>query len=435
MEKVILKNGIKVIYENIPGSITSFTIGLEAGANVETDKELGLAHVVEHMVFKGTRTKTEKEINELCDEVFGFHNAMTNYPYVVYYGTCLNEDFAEAFGVYSDIVTNPAFREEGYEEEIQVIIEELKEWSEDLSQHCEDLLFFNVFRERRIKDLIIGKENILRNFTLKDVREFYNKYYTPDNTVVSVVTSLDYEEVIEHIEKRFASWRKIEKQLNEGGNPVEVYERIQQLQGNDGLENSKDKEIKPLYENPTEGTYFEKSTNLSGAKIQYIFPIQHLTEEEVSLLRIFNEAFGEGTSCLLYDEIRTNRGLVYDISGKIKNEKGIKLYTITLGTSKENVELAVTLINEKLFEIKEAKGLFTKEKVKGLVKSQKLKRTLNLERSIVMAMNLAVYEIMYNSCETLLKEFEFEVLPKEEEILQVVKKVLVNPAIQIIMAE
>lgn len=435
MEKVILKNGIKVIYENIPGSITSFTIGLEAGANVETEIELGLAHVVEHMVFKGTTTKTEKEINELCDEVFGFHNAMTNYPYVVYYGTCLNEDFAEAFRVYSDIVTNPAFREEGYEEEIQVIIEELKEWSEDLSQHCEDLLFFNVFRERRIKDLIIGKENILRNFTLKDVREFYNKYYTPDNTIVSVVTSLDYEEVIEHIEKRCASWRKIEKQFNEGGNTVEVYERIQQLQGSDGLENSKDKEIKPLYENPTEGTYFEKSTNLSGAKIQYIFPIQHLTEKEVSLLRIFNEAFGEGTSCLLYDEIRTNRGLVYDISGKIKNEKGIKLYTITLGTSKENVELAVTLINEKLFEIKEAKGLFTKEKVKRLVKSQKLKRTLNLERSIVMAMNLAVYEIMYNSCETLLKEFEFEVLPKEEEILMVAKKVLTKPAIQIIMAE
>ncbi|MPM70298.1 hypothetical protein SDC9_117253 [bioreactor metagenome] len=197
----------------------------------------------------------------------------------------------------------------------------------------------------------------------------------------------------------------------------------------------KEKKIKLLYENPNEDTYFEKSTNLSGAKIQYIFPIQHLTEEEVSLLRIFNEAFGEGTSCLLYDEIRTNRGLVYDISGKVKNEKGIKLYTITLGTSKENVELAVTLINEKLFEIKEAKGLFTKEKVKRLVKSQKLKRTLNLEKSIVMAMNLAVYEIMYNSCETLLQEFDFEVLPKEEEILQVAKKVLTKPAIQIIMAE
>lgn len=435
MKKVILKNGIKVIYKNIPGSITSFTIGLEAGANAETEKELGLAHVVEHMVFKGTKTKTEKEINQLCDEVFGFHNAMTNYPYVVYYGTCLSEDFASAFQIYSDIIINPAFRQEGYKEEIQVIIEELKEWSEDLSQHCEDLLFFNAFSKRRIKDLIIGRESILRSFTLEDVKGFYNRLYTPNNTVISVVTSLAYEEVIKQIEEIFDSWREMGKSFDEDDNTSEFYEVIEKIPGGKDIEKSKEKQIKPLYENPTEDTYLEKSSNLSGAKIQYIFPIQHLTQEEVTLLRVFNEAFGEGTSCLLYDEIRTNRGLVYDISGKIKNEKGIKLYTITLGTSKENVELALSLINEKLSEIRETKGLFTEEKVRRLVKSQKLKRTLNLEKSIVMAMNLAVYEIMYNNCETLLQEFDYEVLPKEEEILQVAKKVLVNPTIQIVMAE
>lgn len=435
MKRVILENGIKVIYESIPGNITSFTIGLEAGANVEQEEELGLAHVVEHLVFKGTKTRSEKEINNICDEVFGFHNAMTNYPYAVYYGTCLNEDFNTAFEIYSDIITNPAFREEGFKEEIQVIIEELKEWSEDLSQHCEDLLFFNAFKERRIKELIIGKESIVRSFTLEDVRGFYNKYYTPNNTVISVVTSLDCEEVIKQIEERFASWRKIDKQLKKNGKSVEAYDRIGQPQSSEGIEKPKEKEIKPLYENPNQGTYFEKSSNLSGAKIQYIFPIQYLTEEEVTLLRIFNEAFGEGTSCLLYDEIRTNKGLVYDIGGKIKNEKGIKLYTITLGTSKENVEIAISLINEKLSEIKEAKELFTEERVKKFAKSQKLKRTLNLEKSIVLSMNLAVYEIMYNNCEKLLREFEFEILPKGEEILRVAKKALVSPAVQIVISE
>ena len=122
VEKVILKSGVKVLYEKVPGNITSFTIGLEAGANSEAYNNLGIAHAVEHMVFKGTHSKSEKEINDLCNEYLGFHNAMTNYPYVVYYGSSLKEDFKSAFKVYFDIVFNPAFREEGFKEEIAVIL-------------------------------------------------------------------------------------------------------------------------------------------------------------------------------------------------------------------------------------------------------------------------------------------------------------------------
>lgn len=88
-----LKNGIDIQYIKREGNISSFCIGFNAGALVEKENEYGLAHVVEHMVFKGTQNRTEEEINKLCDETFGFHNAMTNYPYVIYYGTTLSCDF------------------------------------------------------------------------------------------------------------------------------------------------------------------------------------------------------------------------------------------------------------------------------------------------------------------------------------------------------
>lgn len=405
MNKIVLKSGIKVLYEKVPGNITSFTIGLEAGANSESYNNLGIAHAVEHMVFKGTHSKSEKEINDLCNEYLGFHNAMTNYPYVVYYGSSLKEDFKNAFKVYFDIVFNPAFREEGFKEEIAVILEELKEWSDDVVQHCEDFLFYNSFEKRRIKELIIGKKETIEALTLDNIKKYHEEFYTMDNCVISVVTALSQEEVIKIIEEEV------------------------------DLLNCKKLPFKkkiPLYENPKEGIFIEENLSINGCKLQYIFPIHNLDEREVTLLHLFNEYFVGGTSSLLYDEIRTKRGLVYDIQGKVKSEKGIKLYIITLSTAKENIPLVQELIRTNIDRVKASKGIFNEEFFRRSIKSQNLKRMLALEKSIVLSMHLAVYEIMHSGGELLLNEFYKLDNCTEEEMLKVINKVLNNKTLGII---
>lgn len=417
MEKFILHNGMKLIYEKINGNITSFTIGLEAGANVEDEKSLGLAHVVEHMVFKGTRDRNEKDINEICSEVFGFHNAMTNYPYVVYYGTCLSEDFKKGLEVYSDLILNPTFPTEGFKEEIKVILEELKEWSDDLSQHCEDLLFYNTFASQRIKNLIIGKEELLRKFTLEDVKNFYKEYYKPSNTVISVVTSLSKEDVLSKVESLFSSWNedtKEDKYKNNADSNIQLDTRS------------------VSYEKIKSGIYTESKMNINGGKLQYVFPIHHLSHKEIAILRIFNEAFAEGTNSILYEELRTKRGLVYDVVGKVKFEKGIKLYSIYAGASDENIEEVIKIIDNSLKAIKDSRVIFTKEKINRYIKSLKLKRTLTLEKSIVLSMYLAIYEIMFKDYKLLENEFNLIADINEDAIISVMEKVLVSPAIQII---
>lgn len=405
MNKIVLKSGIKVIYEKVPGNITSFTIGLEAGANSESYNNLGIAHAVEHMVFKGTHSKSEKEINDLCNEYLGFHNAMTNYPYVVYYGSSLKEDFKNAFKVYFDIVFNPAFREEGFKEEIAVILEELKEWSDDVVQHCEDFLFYNSFEKRRIKELIIGKKETIEGLTLDNIKKYHEEFYTMDNCVISVVTALSQEEVIKIIEEE-----------------VDLLD----------CKKLPFKKKIPLYENPKEGIFIEENLSINGCKLQYIFPIHNLDEREVTLLHLFNEYFVGGTSSLLYDEIRTKRGLVYDIQGKVKSEKGIKLYTITLSTAKENIPLVQELIRTNIDRVKASKGIFNEEFFRRSIKSQNLKRMLALEKSIVLSMHLAVYEIMHSGGELLLNEFYKLDNCTEEEMLKVINKVLNNKTLGII---
>lgn len=437
MDKIFLKHGVRLLYERVPGNITSFTIGLEAGANSENSNNLGIAHAVEHMVFKGTHSKSEKEINEICNEYLGFHNAMTNYPYVVYYGSSLKEDFKNAFNIYFDIVFNPAFREEGFKEEMAVIIEELKEWSDDVVQHCEDFLFYETFEKRRIKELIIGREEIIKALTLEEIREYHEKFYTLDNCVISVVTALDLSEVIEIIEGEIASLKNAKPLLTHNTCEIAALEGVkpsfsQRSSEIVSLKESQKENTLSLYENPKAGVFIEENLSINGCKVQYIFPIHNLSEREVTLLQLFNEYFAGGTSSLLYDEIRTKRGLVYDIQGKVKGEKGIKLYTITLSTSKENIPLVRAIIKENIDKVKTLKGIFTEDFFKKYIKSQNLKRMLALEKSIVLSMHLAVYEIMHSGGELLLNEFYNLSNCTEEEILSVINKVFVKETLGII---
>ncbi|WMJ82167.1 pitrilysin family protein [Clostridium sp. MB40-C1] len=397
-----MKNGINVQYIKRSGNITSFCIGFNAGALVEDDKELGLAHVVEHMVFKGTENRTEEEINKSCDEIFGFHNAMTNYPYVIYYGTSMSSDFEEGFETYSDIILNPLFNEEGFKEEKAVILEELKEWKDDTYQNCEDELFYNSFNKRRIKNLIIGTEKSIKSFTVADIKNFYKKHYSPMNCVISVVSSLEFREIKKIIEKYF-----------------------------DEFENDYIYDESKYYESNNEGVFYKIIKGLNGAKVQYCFSIHELNDEEVKLLKIFNHKFGEGISSILYDEIRTKYGLVYDISSSIKNEKGIKLFTIRLGTSNDNVDKVIKIINKKIEEIKDGTQLLNMQSINKIIKNINLKRELSLERSIELAKNLTTHKIMYNSVEAIFSEFD-NVKIEENKILSIVKKVLNSPSIQVL---
>lgn len=433
MIKTVFENGLKLLYKHVENNLTSFSIAFEAGANTEYNEKLGIAHVVEHMVFKGTKKRNEYEINKKCDEIFGFNNAMTNYPYVVYYGTTLSADFNEGFELFSDIVLNPSFPEKGFNEEINVILEELKEWKDDLNQHCEDQMFFNGFHQRRIKELIIGNEESVKSITLDNVKSFYDKYYKSNNCVISIVSSLEYEKIYEVVNEFFGHWNdKLEVENN-------------YIQGKD--------EIIYGYNKP--GIYTEYKKDIQGAKVQFCFPIHNLNDKEIKMMRIFNAFFGEGTSSLLYDEVRTKNGLAYDISSSIKNEKGIKIFKISLGTSHDNIHKVIKVIKSCLEKVKVNKNYFNKENIRKLSKSLKLKRALALEKSIQQSVSLAVYEIMFrdgsqvfiknnqnvhgkksnNYQSPLYEQFEELESITKAEILEVINKVLVNPIIQIITVE
>ncbi|MPQ42326.1 M16 family metallopeptidase [Clostridium tarantellae] len=399
MKKYVLENGVRFLYKFREGKHTSFTIALEAGANSE-EKNIGCAHALEHMLFKGSKNLTEQKINSKLDELFGFNNAMTNFPYVIYYGTTSNEDFKEGFNLYSDIVLKPTLNSNGFIEEMNVIKQESIEWKEDLEQYCEDLLLLNGFKKERLEQIIIGNVDELEKITLHHIKEFYKKFYIANNMVISITTSLDFDYVKQIVLNNF-------KDINRGVlNLVEIKRELNESK-----------------------TFINDIQGIEGAKIAVAFDIQNLSLRELWILKIFNLWFGEGVSSLLFDEIRTKKGLAYEVYSEVKGEKGINLFKISLSTNKEDINESLNIINEC---IEKAKNLYLNEKdLKTLEKRFNLKTSLELERSIVVANRTAIYELMYNDGSYVFKEMDNRNCTIEE-MREVVNKVLNNAIIQIL---
>ncbi|WP_061312908.1 M16 family metallopeptidase [Clostridium botulinum] len=400
MQEYIFENNLKLIYKKSESELSSICISLEAGAGVEKDI-LGIAHATEHMVFKNTKNRNEAQINKELSSIFGFHNAMTNYPYVIYYGTLLSDELEMGIEIFSDIIVNTEFKEDGFKEEMNVIIEELNEWDEEIEQYCEDKLFLNSFQNRRIKYPIIGLEDQLKSIKLEDVKRFYEEYYFPGNTSIAVISSLEFEEAKNLVEKYFGLWEK----------KIKIIEEV-------------------CYENNISDTFLDKRDGVKTCKVQMIFPVHELNHNEISLLRIFDEYFGQGVNSMLFDTLRTKNGLVYDVITNIAHEKYIKFYKITFSTSKENVSKSIELIKECINKLVELKNSIDMEDIKQLVKSYKLKKLFKEEKSIVLAKEISTYDTMFGDYKVYTKE-NLDNISKED-VFDVGIKTLKNPSIEII---
>ena len=410
MKEYILENNLKLIYKHTESELTSICISINAGAGVETEK-YGIAHVTEHMVYKGTKNRTEKEINEELSNIFGFNNAMTNYPYVIYYGTLLGKDLKKGVDLLNDIILNPSFSDDGFKEEMNVIKEELEEWDEELEQYCEDKLFFNSFNSRRIKYPIIGTKESLENMTLNDIREFYSKYYFPENTSIVVISSVRFDKVKDIVCEYFEKWNLA---YNKKDDRNEL--------------NCKSIE----YEISKIDIFNDKRDGIKACKVEIVCPIDKLNEKEMKALRIFNQYFGDGVNSILYDTLRTKNALIYDVITKIAHENYIKLYKITFSTAEENVNKSIDLVKGCIERLEVLAEHIDKKQIEQLIKNFKLKRLFREEQSIILAKELATYDTMFGDYKIYINEVNELDLLTNEMIFEVGNRVLKNLTIQII---
>lgn len=398
-----LENGLEVITINKDTQIASINIGIKVGALYESIEEKGISHFIEHTLFKGTTSRNDEQLNEELEALGGEYNAYTDYDATVYTISCLMEEFSNAVELLGDMIINPKFDEDEIEKERGVILSEIRMSKDDI----EDFSFKNVnriaFTNSPLKYEVTGLEENISKFTREDIYSYYFKHYTPKNSLITMVSSLNHEEAINLIERHFKGWK---------GEKPELIDLIKE----------KNKEV-------TEISY---KKDIEQSTIVYLFTFNEIKKADELPLRILNHRLGESSNSLLFREIRENRGLAYDIYTHLEITKSIKTLYIFTAVGEENIDEAKDAIDETINNLVNGKIIIGDKDLNIMKKVHKTAVISTLEDSSELCNYMLHQALEDEDIFEFVKDMHRLNNLDTTKINEISKKVLCNPTIHIL---
>lgn len=364
-----LENGLTIIGEEIP-YLKSISLGIwiNAGSRIENEKISGVSHFIEHMLFKGTKNRTSKDIASEIDNLGGQINAFTSKECTCYYVKLLDSHIDIGIDILSDMVLNPLFDEDDIEKEKSVILEELKMYEDSPEDLAYDLLTEHIYKGDPLGMNIIGTEDSLEGIEKKDIIDYFNKYYVPNNSVVSISGNFNFEEMVKKLELKFKDWKAKEVNIEFESakfNPCSIAKNKDTEQVNiaitlDGI--------------PAENT------------------------KEVYALSVVNTVFGGSISSRLFQKIREEQGLVYSIYSSQSLYKKCGEVGIYASMSKENLEQVYKMILDEIKNLRE--NYLTDKEIKESKEQLKGSYILGLESTSSRMMSIGKAMLLHNRVKT-----------------------------------
>jgi predicted Zn-dependent peptidase len=345
--------------------VRSISIGvwLTRGSRHETAEQGGIAHFVEHMLFKGTATRSAEDIAQAIDSIGGQLDAFTAKEYASYYIKVLDEHLPLALDILSDIVRNPAFTPDDVEREKKVVVEEIKMVEDTPDDLVHELFTQSFWENHSLGRPILGTKETVESFTPAVLRDYFTNAYTARNLIVAAVGNLEHAHVRELVEQKFGS-------LTEPGEPTvdlapRVVPRIQ----------VRNKEL-------------EQSHLCMGVSS---YPQNH---DDRYASYVLNTLLGGSMSSRLFQNVREKRGLAYAVFSGLSAYRDAGTFTVYAGCANEAVGEVVDLIVEELRGVKntpvaEAELQRSKDHLKGSL-------MLSLENTASRMSHLARQEIYFD---------------------------------------
>ena len=401
-----LSNGIKLITIKKDSQIAAVHAGINIGSLFEEKQEKGIAHFIEHMLFKGTESRTNEKLNSDLENLGGEYNAYTDFNCTVYSATILSEELENSLTLFGDMLLNSTFPKIEIEKERGVILAEIRTSKDDI----EDLSFKRVneiaFKDSPLREDTIGSENIIKKITRKQLVDFYNKYYVPNNCVISIVSPFEHEDIIGLVNKYFGSWTM--KNFEKKKIITENHQFVKEI--------SYKKEI-------------EQST------ILYLYTFNGLSKDEELALRILNHKFGESSNSILFRELREERGLSYDVYTHLDTSSNVKTLYIYTAVSEENVDEAIEVIDTAIRDIENEKIVFDDNTISLMKKIFKTAIASTLEDSTDLG-NYVIHQAMDNEdIYQFVEDMKNMGSVKSEDLYNIARKVLQKPTIHIFLPE
>ena len=317
MRKVsVLNNGLRVVTHYMP-AIESVTFGVwnDVGSRDESEDINGTAHFLEHMAFKGTKTKSALQIMETIESVGGYINAYTSEEITAYWVKLLAEDLHIGIDIISDIIQNSIFESKELERERGVILQEIGMYLDDPAQMVGDYWQKTAFPNQPLGRLILGKKEIIQSIQREKIVDFMNHHYNPKKMVVSAAGKINHEQFVDQIAESMVNLPS-------------------------GKENNR---VKASYV----GGEYREDKDLEQIHLVLGFEGLNYHDDDFYALQVYATIMGAGGSSRLFQEIREKRGLVYSIYAGIDSFSDSGTFQVLAGTGKNEIkELLPVLCDE-----------------------------------------------------------------------------------------
>jgi predicted Zn-dependent peptidase len=326
----VLSSGLSLVTENMDDA-RSVAIGfwVGTGSRDEDQDRSGASHFLEHLLFKGTDSRSAAAIAEAVDEVGGDFNAFTTKEYTSFYIRLLAEHVSLGLDILSDIMWRPALRPVDLEAERQVILDEILMHADEPSDEAAEQSSAALFPGHPLGREVLGSQESVTDMTAERIREFFELHYRPGNMVVAVAGDLDHGEVANGIETRFAG--------RPGGATPD--------------RRPPDGKVEPLL--VTRRSTEQAHLVLASRSVDRFDPGRYA-------LAVLNHVLGGGLSSRLFQEIRERRGLAYSVWSERVAYGDAGSVSVGMGTAPEHVPEVLDIVSSEL-ELLGEKGITERE--------------------------------------------------------------------------
>ena len=333
----ILDNGIKIINDQINVESASIGVWIGAGSSNENIDECGIAHMLEHMAFKGTENRNAEKIAREVEDVGGDINAYTSKEVTAYYLKVLKENAELGIDILSDIIKNSTFPKEEIERERGVIISEIGQSYDAPDDRVFENFTKTAFKNQPMGRPILGTKETVSGFKQSDLKLFLDSNYTPDNMVVSMSGNLNSRNIFKIVEEKFSEIKN-------------------------------DNKPKKVNSEWTSG-FISEDRDLE--QTQLVFGIEGLKNIDIDRfsLRALSIILGGGMSSRLFQEIREKRGLCYSIFSFTQMQNSSGVFGFYAGTLPHDVDQLLEASLEEWKKIKKFISLEELDRAKAQMKS------------------------------------------------------------------
>ncbi|UWI83243.1 M16 family metallopeptidase [Wolbachia endosymbiont of Howardula sp.] len=358
-----LDNGIRIVTDYMPHvNSVAFNIHLGVGSRDESISQYGISHFLEHMAFKGTKTKTALEIAQAFDNIGGVFNASTDRESTMYYAKVLKQDIMIAIDILIDILMNSTFPPDELEREKSVIIQEIFQTNDSINDIIFDKYFEVAYPNQAFGKPILGTQDSIKSFTRTDLTDYMDQHYYGKNIIFAAAGNITHEELVILTEKLLS-------QIS--------YQRIN----------------KRSHTRYIGGEYMEHRV-LDQIYLMMGFPGVSRYDNQYYALQVLDCVLGNGMSSRLFQSIRERQGLAYSIYSFHASYADTGIFSIFASTDHSHVN---QLLESIILELKIISSNLKEEEIKR-AKARMISQILMSRESVSSrATSLSYYYSQYNT--------------------------------------